>query len=116
MVHIRIPVSKRVLLIIAVCGIPVEALGLMLLSRVPIDVGLPLDTNPVVLWMVRTVVLIHYPALVLDFPPCRGCVALFWPIAFLVGYLEITLAAVAIYWSSMAVSRARSRGVTRGRG
>ena len=116
MVHTRIPLSKRVLLIIVVLGIVAETLSLVLLSRVPIDVGFPPGTSPVVLRVAEIVVLIHYPALVLDFPPVRGRVALFWPIAFLIGFLEITLAAFAIYWSAMAFSEALSRGVKRGRG
>ena len=93
---------------IAVWGIPAEALSLRLLSRVPIDVGLAPDTHPVVLLLVRIVVLMHYPVLVFDFSRFSGSVALFWPTAFLMGYLEITLAAIAIYWSAVAVSRVRS--------
>jgi hypothetical protein len=112
--HPDIPLRKSVLQRIATWSVAAEILCLLVLSSVPIDVGFPPGTSPVVLRLAEIVVLIHYPALLVGFHVPWGRAASYgwWSFAFLIGYAEIVLLATVVYWSAVIVSRAWSRGRT----
>jgi hypothetical protein len=97
------------LLRIGIFGAVVEALCLWVLSWIPVGEGTPPETSPVILWMGRIVVLVHFPALLAQGSEwARVAPYAWWVFAFLTGYLEITLAAVAIYWGFALGLRALS--------
>jgi len=105
-IHVLTP---KTLYKVALLGAATEAIFLWLLSWVPIGEGTPPDTAPVILWLSRVVAAVHLPALVVESSTwARVAPHLWWALAFLVGYLEITLAALAICCGIAAARRSLS--------
>ena len=95
---------------IALFGIVAEGRSFWLFSWVPIGEGTPPNTNPFILGLGYILVLIHYPALLVQSSFGPNGTYVWWAFAFTVGYIEITLAAAIVYWGANFLSRTGSRG------
>jgi hypothetical protein len=100
---------RSVLIRIALWSIVAGLLCLVMLRGVPIDVGFEPGTNPIVLWLAKIVIFIHFPALLIGFHIAWSRTALYgwWLLASLIGYVDIALVATLTYWVLMVGSRMR---------